>query len=210
MGELEYVNIKEEHAERLEEFQKLCFPNVDPDELFHADELRHQARLFPEGTFVVLDGDKVVGLGAGIFLNFDFDHPQHTLSGITGGAYYGGHNPDGEWYYGTDISVHPEYRRRGIGQELYNLRKAVVKQFNKQGIIAGGVLPGFHKVQDEMSVEEYVKKVVDGELYDSTLSFQLRNGFEVRGILEEYFPHPESGHYASLIVWENPDFDPDK
>ncbi len=209
MSELAYVNLRPEHAEQLEALQKLVFPGVPDEMLFHADEFVHHARIFPEGTIVVLDGERVVGLGAGLLVDFDFEHPEHTLMSIMGDdGYYRNHNPNGAYYYGTDISVHPDYRRRGIGRRLYELRKDITRRLNKKGIIAGGVLPGFIHYMDRMSALEYVTRVVAGEIYDPTLSFQIENGFRVLGVLPDYFPHPASGGYASFIVWDNPDYQP--
>lgn len=204
MSKLKYENIRPEHASQVHALQRICFPNTDVDILFTEEDMLEHYRVFPEGTFMVMDGNRLVGMGAGIFLDFDFEHPQHTLHGIAGPSGVEGHNPNGAWYYGTDISVHPDYRRRGIGKKLYELRKGVVRKYNKKGIIAGGVLPGYRKYLDKMSAEEYVNKVSAGELYDPTLSFQIRNGFKVRGVLKDYFDDERSGSWASLIVWENP------
>jgi hypothetical protein len=55
-----------------------------------------------------------------------------------------------------------------------------------------------------MPVTKYVDRVVAGELHDSTLSFQLANGFEVRGLLEDYIEDEAHDGWAALIVWENP------
>ena len=95
MGELQYVTLREEHADKLQELQYLAFPNTPREALFTADEFRAHARIFPEGTFVALDGDRVVGLGAGMFVNFDWEHPQHTLMEIMGDGNYKNHDPDG-------------------------------------------------------------------------------------------------------------------
>lgn len=211
MGEITYTTLKPEHAAYLARLQKIAFPSVHPDELFTEAHFRRHAELFPEGTVVALDGDRVVASGSGIFIDFDFtnpDHLQHTLDDFIGGSYYGNHDPDGEWYYGTDVMVHPDYQRRGIGRSLYNLRKQVVRDHNKRGMVAGGVLPGYVDVQEHMSVEDYVAEVVAGKRTDPTLSFQLAQGFEVRGVLYSYFEQPESAGNASLIVWENPDYTP--
>ena len=57
-----------------------------------------------------------------------------------------------------------------------------------------------------MSADEYIEKVIAGELYDPTLSFQLQNGFEARGAIPNYLDDPSVGNNAVLIVWENPDY----
>lgn len=206
MAELRYVNLTPELVPQCAQLELLSFPHADPEELISEADFAAYARIFPEGFFVCLDGDRVVGQGGGIFLDFDFAHPQHTIVGITGEHQCGNHDPDGDWYYGTDIVVHPEHRRRGIGRQLYALRKDVARRYGKKGIIAGGHIPDFEKHKHAMSAAEYVEKVAAGELYDATLSFQLKNGFEVRGVLENYIQDTATDGWSALIVWENPDY----
>ena len=113
-------------------------------------------------------------MGLGLFVEFDFDHTEHTLADILGADGVSNHSMDHPWYYGTDISVYPEYRGRGIGRRLYELRKDCVRRYNKRGIVAGGVIPGYRDHIDVMTADEYILKVVAGELYDPTLTFQTR------------------------------------
>jgi len=205
MSELRYSNLLDEHATRCRRLELLSFPHANPDELISEEDFRAYARVFPEGFFVCLDGEEIVGQAGGIFLNFDFEHPQHTIVGITGENQCGNHDPEAAWYYGTDIVVHPEHRRRGIGKRLYELRKGVVRKYNKRGIIAGGHIPDFANHKHRMSAAEYVERVASGELYDATLTFQIENGFQVRGVLENYIEDAETDGWSALIVWENPD-----
>lgn len=205
MGELRYTNLTADLAPQCAALELLAFPHADPNDLLSEEDIREYAEMFPEGFFVCLDGDRVVGQGAGIFLDFDFEHSQHTIVEITGEHQCGNHDPDGDWYYGTDIVVHPEHRRRGIGKRLYELRKELVQRSGKRGIIAGGHMPGFADHKHEMSAAEYVQRVADGEIYDSTLTFQLGNGFEIRGVLENYLHDETIDNWSALIVWENPE-----
>lgn len=186
--------------------QLTCFPNVPPDHLFSEENLLHMAEVLPDLVFVAFDGDKAVGMGAGMYVNFDFTKPQHTLDEIEGEGCCSNHNPNGEYYYGTDISVHPAYRRRGIGSQLYSLRKDLVRRANKRGIIAGGEIPGYARYIRQMRADDYIARVVAGEIYDPTLNFQLQHGFRVRGTLKNYFHDKTTRGWASLIVWENPDY----
>ncbi|CAN5833459.1 GNAT family N-acetyltransferase [soil metagenome] len=201
-GQIRLVNLVESMAPALAAIELACFPKANPDDLFAEEDIRAYSRVFPEGYFVAMDGDTPVGMGAGIFLDFDFSNPQHTIAGITGEHQCGNHDPEGEWYYGTDITVLPAYRGRGIGGRLYAARKDLVRRYEKRGIIAGGSLPGFYDHKSVMTIEKYVDAVVRGELRDPTLSFQLEQGFEVRGLLENYLEDEADDGWATLIVWE--------
>ena len=213
------VNSAPEHVEALEELQRVCFPGLAEEERMKAAHFLEHQRRFPEGEFVALisdspDGEmipaeRVVGLGSGFLIDFDLANPDHSFSDIIAGGSYANHDPDGDWYYGADISVHPDYRGRGIGRRLYQARQDLVRRLGKRGIVAGGALPGYRHHSSTLSVEEYVAKIAAGELYDPTLAFQLANGFEVLGVIRDYLTDEHTDNAASLIVWRNPDALPD-
>ncbi len=203
MGDIVYKQIEPEMAKVLEAIEIGAFPNVDPESLYDEESLRELAEMFPDGGYVAFDGERPIGMGLGILLDFDFDHIDHAAEDI-----YGAHDPDGEWYYGTTIAVLPEYRGRGIGNQLYIRRKDVVRRLNKRGIVAGGVLPGYAEHRNSMSAEDYLAKVGAGELYDPTLTFQIENGFEARAVINGYVQDESVGNHACLIVWDNPDYRP--
>ena len=205
---LRIVNLTADLASQCAALELVAFPHANPEDLLNEEDINVYSQIFPEGFFVVLDEDRVAGQGAGIFLNFDFEHPQHTIAGITGDHQCANHNPAGEWYYGTDMVVHPEYRRRGIGKRLYEVRKELVRRHNKRGIIAGGHMPGYADHKDAMDTRTYLTKVREGELYDSTLSFQMDNGFRIVTILRNYIRDEVTNGDSALIVWDNPDFKP--
>jgi GNAT superfamily N-acetyltransferase len=196
------------YAAQLRQLELVCFPNLEDSDLLTEDEVRDQEEAFPEGAFMVLDGESVVGMASGVFIDFDLTDLQHSLSDIVGMDDVYPHNPDGEWYYGLDIAVHPDYRGLGIGNKLYDLRKEVVRRFNKHGIIAGGVIPGYAEHKSQMSAESYIKAVSAGELYDPTLSFQIANGFEALGALSDFVHDKTTDGWGSFIIWYNEDYIP--
>ncbi len=190
-------------AERCHALEISAFPDTDPAELLTVDDILAYAETFPEGFFVILEGERVVGQGAGIFVDFDFDQPQHHIREVTGEHQCGNHDPAGDWYYGTDIVVHPDHRGRGLGRRLYDLRKELVIRHAKRGIIAGGYPRGYAD-HAHLGMERYLEAVAAGEIHDPTLSFQLANGFEIRGVLWDYIADPSTDDAAALIVWEAP------
>lgn len=207
---LQYVRITTEMAQVLEDLELASFPTANPDDLYDANELQLLAKEFPEGTVVGFDGDErslPAAAGLGIRVQFDLADPQHNLKRFTSESATGsGHDPNGSWYYGTDIVVRPEYRRRGIGRELYDLRKQICRDLNLAGIVAGGVIPGYADHKHAMSADDYIVEVSAGRLYDATLTFQLANGFEAPCALANYIRDPAVDDWAALIVWHNPDY----
>lgn len=203
---IKIVNIEPEHFKALEQLQRICYETLADHELMNEDMFESQYKIFRDGQFVALDGERVIGQGSGFFLNFDFDHPQHTFKEICANFYFTNHNPNGAYYYGADISVHPDYRGAGVGKKLYKARQDLCRRTNRRGIIAGGVIPGYVNYKNSLTIPDYVDKVVRGELTDPTLTFQLKNGFHVRGLIENYIEDSASDNWATLIVWDNKGF----
>jgi GNAT superfamily N-acetyltransferase len=204
-ADIAYEPIRKEWAEALAAIERAAFPTAGIEDLLVTEEIEIYCDTFPEGGFVALHDDTPVGFGVGIFIDFDFDDPHHSLDDLIGENSCGNHSADGDWYYGVTIAVDPAYRRLGIGQQLYVLRKGVVQHYGKQGIVAGGVMPGYKDHLHDMSADEYVDRVCSGDLYDPTLSFQIENGFEILGAIPDYMDDPAVGNNAALIVWRNPD-----
>ena len=205
---IRYFHLDARWGEMCVALELQAFPNTRPEDLLDEEYVRALAADFPAGNFVGVNDDDVrICTGFGMRTDFDFDDHQHTAESLIqyNIAHHGGGPsgdvPSGEWYYGLTILVRPDHRRRGIGNELYQLRKQAVRDHGLRGIIAGGVIPGYAEHRHELTPQEYVERVAAGELYDRTLSFQLANGFEVRGVIDNYMENPLVRSAASLIVW---------
>lgn len=204
---LSYVPMALHHAPAVKGVLDRCFPDMPPSEQYSIEELEELAEVFEEGIIVALDGARVVAMAAGSFLDIDFDNlPPRERDLLHDENDVSKHMPDGEYYYGSDIGVDPDYQGRGIARQLYNYRKDIVRRYNKKGFVAAGVLPGYANHWDEMDIQTYVDKVIAGELFDPTLTVQLRNGFEVRGLIKDFYIFPRSRNWSTLIVWDNPGY----
>ena len=203
--DITYEQIRAEWSVELAAIERAAFPTAGIEDLLVPEEIEVYCDTFPEGGFVALHEGRPVGMGVGIFIDFDFEDSHHSLDDLIGENSCGNHSADGDWYYGITIAVAPGYRRLGFAHQLYIRRKDLVRRFAKAGIVAGGVIPGYKDHIHEMSADDYVDKVVAGELYDPTLSFQLDNGFEALGAIPDYMDAPAVGDNAVLIVWRNPD-----
>jgi len=194
------MQTRREHAEQLEALQRVCFPTLDDAERFKAPHYRHHVDLFEDGQFVVLDGDRVVGATTTLRLAFDFDHLDHTFADIIQGGWLTAHQPAGDWLYGADMGVSPEYRGKGIGTALYAARQEAVWRIGLDGQVTAGMIRDYGALKDQLSAAEYYQRVVDGRVRDSTLSMQLGVGFEPRALLANYLHDPASDNYSVLLV----------
>ncbi len=190
------------------ELQKRVYPSIPP---WREDLLLHQLELFPQGQFVVeLDGE-LVGASSSFVVLWDEWQVKHTWKDITARGSFDTHNPEGHTLYAAEVFVHPRKRGLGIGHALYRERRLLCRQLNLKRIIACGRLPGYHLYAEQMSVELYAQKVLWGDIHDTVLSFQLKEGFQYCGIVSGYIPEDqESCGNAALIVWVNPRYNEKK
>ena len=197
---IKIASTRKEHAPALEELQILCFPTLDDDQRFKRAHYGKHIELFPEGQFVALDGEKVVGMTSTIRLRFDFGHVEHTFADVIQGGWLTSHQPDGDWLYGADIGTHPAYRRRGIARGLYAARHLTVRALGLKGQVTVGMLLGYGALKGEMSARDYYDSLLRGERSDPTISAQMSVGFEPRGLLPNYLNDPVCDNYGVLLV----------
>jgi GNAT superfamily N-acetyltransferase len=206
--EVMVVQTQLEHADAIAELQRLCYPSLDESHLIRQEHIASHIRIFPEGQHVAIIDGQVVGMSSTLRHDIDFNSPQHSFDEMIAGGFFTTHQPDGAWLYGADMSTHPAFRRRGIASLLYDARKQLIKRLNLRGMVGGGMVPGYRFYKDTMSLEDYAAKVVAGLIHDPTLTPQLKNGYTVRGVIHDYLHDAELGNDATLIVWDNPDYQP--
>jgi len=176
---------------------------------WRVDQLSNHLRHFAEGQFIIveLESGRVVGMASSLIVRWD-DYDFHAdWREWTAGGTFENHDPvHGRTLYGAEVMVDPTIQRRGLGKRLYRARRRLARDLGLLRIRAGARLRGYHRHAARLTPEEYVQAVVHGELRDPTLSFQLREGFDVLAVVHSYLRHdPESLGYAAVIEWLNPD-----
>lgn len=180
------------------------YPNL---ERYTAAHLRGQINNFPEGVFVAIYDDKVVGYAATLRTTEKKFMRKHTWEAITGGGYASTHNPHGDWLYGYEVFVDPDYRRLRIGDRLYRARVQLCQHLRLKGIAICGRLPLLKKRLPKVgTVEAYIEAVQAKQIKDPTFGFQQRQGFVFVKAIPKYLPEDEDSlGYAALLVWRNPE-----
>lgn len=191
---------------KIQQLQRIVYPHLRP---WSEAQLVNHLKVFPEGQFVAELHGEIVGASSSLIVLWEEYDPSHSFMEITGMGTFDTHNPKGKTLYGAEVCVNPNYRRKGIGHKLYEVRRNLCRQKNLRRIIAAGRLPNYYNYADKLSPREYVMHVLWGDIYDPVLRFQIDEGFHFCDIVDSYLPGDEqSKSFASLIVWLNKDYNP--
>ncbi|WP_295879775.1 bifunctional GNAT family N-acetyltransferase/carbon-nitrogen hydrolase family protein [uncultured Thiohalocapsa sp.] len=172
--------------------------------------IRGQINKFPEGQFVAEADGKLIGFCSSFVVSGRVALKPHDWTWITGGGYASRHDPNGDYLYGMEVCVDPDYRGLRIGQRLYDERKKLAQAWALKGIIYGGRLPTLRDALTRAenryeTPEAYVEAVEAGREHDPVLTFQLRNDFKVIGLMPGYWSEDtQSMGYGVHLLWRNP------
>ncbi len=178
------------------------------DTCISAEAVKEQLERFPEGQFVAVYQPENLVVGEASTMRITYPptkKPREWMEEI-GSIGISKHDPHGEWLYGVEMTVRPDFRRKGVGTALYQARFNLVKRLNLKGWYAGGMLMGYHRYRDQMTPAEYGEKVIKREIIDPTVTMQMNRGFEAWGVIENYLDEPDAGDCAVHIVWKNPEY----
>jgi len=186
-------------------------PHVAENGLFTTSHFLNHLAVFPEGQFIAVDTatDKVVGLTVSMRINFNPNEPMlMSWWELIGQGWLSTHVARGEWLYGVESAVHPDYQGKGIGKQLTNARLETMRRLNLRGMIAGSAIITYHKVAGTVPVEEYVADVIAGRRFDNNLSKQIKMGFKPMHIIPNYLPDTDCVGYGVEMMIENPAYVP--
>ncbi len=185
--------------------QRDCFPAPFPEELLWSSaHLEEHLRVFPEGQFVAVFDDKVIGSASALIISEENWQAHHDWDTTTGGHFMRNHDPKGTTLYGMDISVHPDYRGQGVGRALYQARFDAVFSLGLARYGTACRIPDYAAWSEAHggSPIEYCEKVARGEARDRTMTPLLRYGLRYVQVLNDYMDDIESGNSAALLEWK--------
>ncbi|MEF2073440.1 GNAT family N-acetyltransferase [Consotaella aegiceratis] len=172
--------------------------------------IQGQLSSFPDGQFVVLYEGTVVGYAATMMVPEERAFREHSWAEITGGGYASLHDRHGDWLYGIEVCVDPDYRRQRIGKRLYDARRRLCHDLDLKGIVFGGRMPGYQRHRRRYpEPRAYLEAIRNREVNDPVATFHIQAGFEPVKVLRNYYPEDKaSGGNGVLMCWNNPYYDP--
>lgn len=198
-------NTRPEDVPGVIQLSKLVYPHSPP---WSERGLASHLDVFPAGQLVAVEQEsgRVVGMAASLIVRWDDYDIDTNWRDMTAGGMFTNHDPTGRTLYAAEVMVEPGLQGRGIGKKLYAARRQLARDLRLRRIRAGARLRGYRHYADELSADDYVMRVVRGELRDPTLTFQLKQHFRVIAVVPDYLRFdPDSLGYAAVIEWINHD-----
>ncbi|MFB5605842.1 MAG: GNAT family N-acetyltransferase [Nitrosarchaeum sp.] len=200
-------NMTRDDIPNIVELQKVAFPYMAAEGVYwKPEQLEAHFKIFPEGQFVAEYDGKIVGSCSSLIIKLEPEYKIHTWKEACGDSVFSAHNPNGDSLYGADISTHPDNRRLGVATKIYDARKALAIKLNLRRIIAGARLFNYCEYAKDLTPLEYVQKVLNHEIREPVLEFQIKNGFKFIKIIPNYMKDPRSLNNATFIEWINPHY----
>jgi GNAT superfamily N-acetyltransferase len=199
-------NATPEDAVQMEYVQKQCYPTLDPTELLNRNHFINHIKIFPEGQ-IVLEKDGVV-VGSASTFRSHFPAQEATFLESSDNLWItNAYVPDGEWMYGIDMGILPEYRGLGLSKEMYNVRQEICRKLGLKGQVIAGMTIGYGKVKERMTIEEYCYALEIKKFTDPTVTPQMKAGFRWIKPLYNHINDPEAGFACILMYYPvNEDF----
>ncbi len=200
---------REDDIANIVECQRLAYSDYPDSGMYDARIYQMQLAAFPEGQYLAECDGKVVGYATALIVHVD-DDVRYEYNELTGNGTFSSHTPGGDTLYGADIAVVPNMRGMGVAQKLYDARRKLIRRYNLRRMLAFGRLTGFAEHAGTLTAHEYVDSVMRGDLRDPALNAHLRAGYRVAGVSLEIMRDEPSLNWATLLEYENADYDPHK
>jgi GNAT superfamily N-acetyltransferase len=184
---------------QMEFVQKQCYPSLDKSELLNRNHFMNHITIFPEGQFIVEREGEIVGSAS--TMRIFFPKENHSFLATTDNLWITKtHQKEGDWMYGLDMGILPEYRGLGLSRELYLTRQEIAKKLGLKGQIIAGMTIGYGRVKDRMTIEEYCYALEIKKFTDPTVTPQRKAGFRWIKPLYNYINDPEAG-FACILMY---------
>jgi GNAT superfamily N-acetyltransferase len=179
--------------------QELVFPTLAAADRIRAEQYLRHLEVFPEGQFVLVAEDELIGSTTTMRTTFNFDKPRHRFRDTFGGGWLTHHQPGGDWLYGLDMSIHPAWRGRGGARLLYRARHRLVRQLGLRGQLTVGMPGGYGSLHDQLSGEDYYQQWLDGLRSHPTLTPRQKISFRPLALIPDYLDDPVCGNFGVLL-----------
>jgi hypothetical protein len=188
--------------------QRSCFPAPFPEDLlWNETHLKRHLEVFPRGQWIATNGREVIGSATTTLIS-EANWDRHgDWNSTVGGHCQETFDEQGTTLYGVDVSVHPDWRGKGVGRAHYLARFELVSEWDLLRYGTACRIPDWLSWSERSGASShesrmaYCREVEVGTVIDRTLTPLLKYGLQFVDIIENYMEDEESGNAAALLEW---------
>ncbi|MBM4021480.1 MAG: hypothetical protein FJ284_04415 [Planctomycetes bacterium] len=190
---------------------EICRRVYPHDQPYSPAELAEHRVVYPQGQFVAEHVPSRTAVGGHFTLrlhlaDYHLDDPWDVL---TAKGTFSDHHPAGHTLYGADVFVSPDHQHHGLAHALTDATRELVVAERLWRMVGASRLPGYAAVANTVPADRYIREVVAGTRTDPVLSAHLKDGWQVVKAIHGYLQNDlESGNWAAVIQWVNPNGPP--
>ncbi len=195
----------------LKEIMQVCFNDLKGQNYSTFEEIEIMSSLYPRGQIICTYKGKLIGANLSRIVPFDRYKENHTQLMCSDQNLFIDDAINGDSVYGLDVFVHPEYRYLKVGKTIVEKFIQNVYEDNFKCMMGISRIPDYIQYKNELTCEEYVQKILKGELVDKVLNFHLKCDAQIININPNFNPDDEaSDGYGVLLSYPNDNYNPQK
>jgi hypothetical protein len=199
------ITIRRARFSDVDAYLSLQSKRWNSDNMANREQLTSRLESYPQGMLVAELAGEIVGMVYAMRIT-KYDYKKlPSWNEITHNGYCDNADPKGAALFGVDLTTAPGVGHLAGDKLLIGIARLAISEGVKTALL-GGRLPGYHKVADNMTAENYLWAK---DQYGRPLDRQVRYYTSVPGLravklLPDYFNDPESQNYGVLLRWHNP------
>ncbi len=199
------INIRRAQINDIDAYLSLQSKRWNIDNMANREQLMSRLRSYPQGMLVAERAGEIVGMVYAMRITaYDYKNPP-SWNKITHDGYCDNADPKGSAIFGVDLTTAPGVGHMAGDKLLIGIARLAIGEGVKTALL-GGRLPGYSKVADKMTAEEYLSaKDHQGQPLDRQVRYYTSvPGLKAVKLLPNYFNDPDSLDYGVLLRWHNP------
>jgi hypothetical protein len=171
-------------------------------------QLEAQRNAFPEGQLVAVSAGRIVGSASSLIVLWAEHAANPSWRSVTGDGSFATHDAAGGTLFCAEMIV-AGGRGSSAARSLQRAQRRLARNLNLARIACAVPLASYDDMREELSPEEFLERVIWGDLACAELRGLLAEGFQPCGVLRGFMPEDaDSCGHAALLVWLNPAYSP--
>ncbi len=196
---LQFTCYAPKHYEAVKQLMLELYQDIDSD-VASIQEMEKLSCCFPEGQLICLVEDELAGIMLTLPVQMQQFEQIPQLNTLYDSKNFHPLNDQHDALFVLEVLVAPKFQGQGIGKLFYDNIKTIIAEKKLTYLCAVSRLSGYFEHATFLSPEAYLHDVIIGKIYDPSLSFNLKQGYQTHYLIPNYYEKDSLSHgYGAFI-----------